>query len=126
MLLPLVKTSTFLLLIAALCSCSKISSNNNIITCSFSITTAKPLSKDQSVLYTAGITGTGGTISSVTYLDSAGMTTVQNPTIPFNHHVNLKANIYPTISAKGTANLGGQLLIYVTADSIQTGNGCNN
>jgi len=97
-----------------------------MITCSFAITTAKPTSKDQSVLYTAGITGTGGTFSSITYLDSAGMTTVQNPTIPVNIHVNLKANVYPTISAKGTANLGGQLLIYITADSLQTGNGCNN
>jgi len=97
-----------------------------MISCSFAVTTAKPLSKNQSVLYTAGTTGTGGTISSITYLDSAGMTTIQNPTLPFNQHVNLKATVYPTISAKGMANFGGQLLIYITADSIQSGNGCNN
>jgi hypothetical protein len=114
------------LLIIVFFSCSKISPSNNTITCSFSITTTKPLSKNQSVQYTAGITGTGGTFSSITYLDSAGMTTVQNPTIPFIQHVNLKANVFPTMSAKGTANLGGQLLIYIDADSIQSGNGCNN
>ena len=114
------------LLMMVLFSCSKISSTNNTITCSFSVTTAKPLSKNQSVQYTAGISGTGGTISSVTYTDSAGMTTIQNPTIPFIQHVNLKVNVFPTMSAKGIANLGGTLLIYIDADSLQSGNGCNN
>ncbi|HEY4967125.1 MAG TPA: hypothetical protein VII28_12035 [Puia sp.] len=65
-------------------------------------------------------------ISSLIYLDSAGNTTIQNPALPFITHVNLKKNARANISAKGTANLGGQLLIYITADSIQTGNGCNN
>ena len=97
-----------------------------MITCSFSYTTTKPLSKDQRVQYVAGTAGTGGTISSVTYMDSAGMTTIQNPSLPFIQYVNLKKTVYPTISAKGTANFGGQLLIYISADSVQSGNSCNN
>jgi len=97
-----------------------------MITCSFSYTTTKPLSKDQRVQYVAGTAGTGGTISSVNYMDSAGMTTIQNPSLPYIQYVNLKKNVYPTISAKGTANFGGQLLIYISADSVQSGNSCNN
>ena len=115
-----------LLIAALLFSCSKISNSNNMITCSFGYTTSKPLSKDQQVQYTAGVTGAGGTITSVSYLDSAGTTTVQNPTLPFIKLVNLKKNVYPSIGAKGTANLGGQLVIYIGADSLQNGNACNN
>lgn len=81
---------------------------------------------DQPVRYTAGTAGTGGTITSITYLDSAGNTVVQSPTLPFIVNVNLKKNAYPSIAAQGTANLGGQLLIYILADSLQTGNACNN
>ena len=116
----------FLFLTGFLFSCSKISNSNNMITCSFSYTTTKPLSKDQRVQYVAGTAGTGGTMSSVTYMDSAGITTIQNPTLPFLQYVNLKKGVYPTISAKGTANFGGQLLIYISADSLQSGNSCNN
>ena len=112
--------------VALLLSCSKIPPTNNTISCQFTDTVGQPLTKDQSVQYTAGTTGTGGSISTLTYLDSAGNTTVQNPVLPFITHVNLKKNTRANISAKGTANLGGQLLIYITADSIQTGNGCNN
>jgi len=97
-----------------------------MITCSISYTVSKPLKIDQQVQYIAGVSGTGGTISSISYLDSAGTTTVQNPTIPFIQYVNLKKTVYPTISAKGTANFGGQLLIYISADSVQSGNSCNN
>jgi hypothetical protein len=120
------KIGFLFLTVALLFSCSKISSNNNIISCSISYTLSKPLKTDQQVQYIAGISGTGGTISSLTYLDSAGNTTVQNPTLPFIKYVNLKKNIYATISAQGTANLGGQLLIYIRADSVQNGTSCNN
>jgi hypothetical protein len=120
------KILTLSLLITVLFSCSKISNSNNMITCSFSYTTTKPLSKDQRVQYITGTAGTGGTVTSVTYMDSAGMTTIQNPSLPFIQYVNLKKSVYPTISAKGTANLGGQLLIYISADSVQSGNSCNN
>jgi hypothetical protein len=114
------------LITIVLFSCSKISNSNNTITCNFGYTTSKPLSKDQQVQYTAGVTGTGGTITEITYLDSAGTTVIQNPTLPFVKYVNLKKAAYPSIGAKGTANLGGQIVIYIGADSVQNGNACNN
>jgi hypothetical protein len=71
------------------------------------------------------MTGARRTFSSATYLDSAGVKTFQNTTIPFIQQVNLKANLSPTMSVKGTANLGGQLSIDNGADGIQSSNGCN-
>jgi hypothetical protein len=106
-------------------SCSKPPANNNILTCSISYTISNPLSKDQQVQYQAVLSGTGGTISSVSYLDSAGTTTVQNPLLPLIVYANLKKGAFATISAKGTANMGGQIIIYIKADSTQNGYACS-
>jgi Pentapeptide repeats (8 copies) len=113
------------LLILLMLSCSKPPANNNILTCSISYTISNALSKDQEVQYLAGNSGAGGTISSVSYLDSAGTTTVQNPVLPLTVYVDLKKGQFPTISAKGTANPGGAIIIYITADSLQNGYACS-
>ena len=106
-------------------SCSK-PANNNIITCR-SLTQLLPrYRKDQRVQYLAGTSGNGGTISSVSYLDSAGTTTVQNPVLPLTVYVNLKKGQYASMSAKGTANQGGAIIIYITSDSLQNGYACSN
>ena len=114
------------LLISLILSCSKTPANNNVLTCSISYTISKPLSKNQQVQYLAGTSGNGGTITSVSYLDSAGTTTVQNPILPLTVYVNLKSGAYATISAKGTANAGGAIIIYITSDSLQNGYACSN
>ncbi len=114
------------LFIFLLYSCSKTPANVNTTTCSFSFATSNPLSKDQRVQYQAGISGAGGTISSVSYLDSAGTTMVQNPLLPLTVYADLKKGQFATISAKGSANLGGQIVIYILADSVQTGDACGN
>ncbi len=113
-------------LIFLVLSCSKPPANNNEITCSISYTISKPLSKNQQVQYLAGTSGNGGTITSISYLDSAGTTTVQNPILPLTVYVNLKSGAYATISAKGTANQGGAIIIYITSDSLQNGYACAN
>jgi hypothetical protein len=120
------KSGLLFLSLALLFSCSKIAPTNNTITCQFTYSVPQPLKKDQQVRYTAGIAGTGGSFSSITYTDSAGATTVQNPAPPFIVYANIKKGVSPTISAQGTANLGGELLIYILADSVQGGNACNN
>jgi hypothetical protein len=121
-----VKILVLLLIVSVPFSCSKPSANNNMTTCSISYTISKALSKDQQVQYLAGVSGTGGAISSVSYLDSAGTTTVQNPLLPLTVNVNLKKGAFASISAKGTANLGGQIIIYIKADSVQNGYACGN
>ncbi|HTB25930.1 MAG TPA: hypothetical protein VK711_11210 [Puia sp.] len=123
-----VKAKTFILLlfISVPFSCTKSPANNNMTTCSISFTITNPLSKDQQVQYEAVISGAGGTISSVSYLDSAGTTTVQNPTLPLIAYANLKKGAFATMSAKGIANLGGQIIIYIKADSVQNGESCGN
>jgi hypothetical protein len=126
--MPLVKVKILilLLLISVPFSCSKPPANNNILSCSISYTISNPLSKDQQVQYQAVVSGTGGNINSVSYLDSAGTTIVQNPLLPLTVYVNLKKGAFATISANGTANLGGQIIIYIKADSAQNGYACNN
>ena len=121
-----VKAKTFILLlfISVPFSCTK--KPVNMTTCSISFTITNPLSKDQQVQYEAVISGAGGTISSVSYLDSAGTTTVQNPTLPLIAYANLKKGAFATMSAKGIANLGGQIVIYIKADSVQNGESCGN
>jgi hypothetical protein len=124
--LAIKKSGLLFVFVALLFSCSKTAPNNNSITCQFTYSTPLPLKKDQQVRYVAGVAGTGGSFSSLTYTDSAGTTVVQNPTAPFIAYANLKKGVTPTFSANGTANLGGQLLIYIEADSNQGGNACNN
>jgi hypothetical protein len=120
------KILILLLLVSIPFSCSKPPANNNILSCSISYTISNPLSKDQQVQYQAVVSGAGGTISSVSYLDSAGTTTVQNPLLPLIVYVNLKKGTLASISAKGTAYMGGQIIIYIKADSTQNGYACSN
>jgi hypothetical protein len=120
------KILVLLLFLSVPFSCTKEPANNNTTTCSIAFTLTNPLSKDQQVQYEAVISGAGGTISSVSYLDSAGTTTVQNPALPLITYANLKKGTYATMSVKGVANLGGQIVIYIKADSVQTGESCGN
>jgi hypothetical protein len=85
-------------------SCSK-SSNSSSSTCTATTGDVSPLSANQQVSYGATATS-GATISTVTYQDSAGMTTVKNPTLPFAKSVNLKSGTLVSITASGTANTG--------------------
>ncbi len=112
-------------LILALFSCSK-SSNNNTASCTVTYTDAQPLSLHQGVQYIASVSGTGGSISSIAYLDSAGTTTVKNPTLPWSKTVNLQMGSNPTLTAIGTANKGGEINISAFADGIQSGTSCDN
>jgi hypothetical protein len=85
-------------------SCKK-SSNTNNSTCTATTGDTGPLSSNQSVPYTASVTG-GATITSLTYQDSAGMTTIKNPPLPFSKSVNLKSGTTVSISASGSSNSG--------------------
>ncbi len=120
------KILILLLLVSVPFSCTKAPANNNMTTCSISFTISKPLSKDQQVQYEAVTSGAGGTISSVSYLDSAGTTTVQSPILPLIINVNLKKGAFASMSAKGITNFGGQIIIYIKADSVQNGYTCGN
>ncbi|HEY2350239.1 MAG TPA: hypothetical protein VGH64_14580 [Puia sp.] len=92
------------LIIAATFSCSK-SSNSNSGTCTVSTGDTGPLASNTSVPYSASATG-GATISSLTYQDSTGMTTVKNPALPFSKTVNLPGGATVSISATGNAKSG--------------------
>ena len=85
-------------------SCSK-SSNSNTSTCTATTGDTGPLTANQAVSYTASVQN-GATISSVSYQDSAGTTTVKNPSLPFSKTVNLKTGMTVTISASGNSNSG--------------------
>jgi len=110
------------LLIAAGFSCSK-NSNKNSTSCNFSYTGASQLSGDQQVQYFAGVTG-AATISNVTYLDSAGNTTVKNQSLPWSVKVNLKKGATTSITANGSAPSGTEINISVYADGSQVGTSC--
>jgi len=103
-------------------SCSK-SSNKNSTSCNFSYTDASQLSEDEQVQYFAGVTG-AATISSVSYLDSAGTTTLKNPALPWSVKVNLNKGATTTITAIGSAPSGTKINISVFADGAQVGNSC--
>jgi hypothetical protein len=109
-----VKILSASVLIAISFSCSK-SSNNNSNTCTATTGDAVPLTANKMVPYTASAT-TGASITTITYQDSAGMTTVNNPPIPFAKSVNLKAGATASISA--SANISGSGQITVTSNGV--------
>ena len=105
-------------------SCHK--SNNGPKSCDFAFTDSQALTADGQVTYFAGVSGTGSTITSVSYQDSAGTTTVTNPTLPWTKTVNLKAGAKASIAAKGSAEKGGSINIAFLADGVQSGQSCSN
>ena len=113
-----VKILSVSVLIAVSVSCSK-SYNNNSSTCTVTTGDAVPLTANQSVAYTASVT-TGATISTLTYQDSAGMTTVNKPSLPFSKSVNLKSGSTASISASGSTMNSGE--ITVTSNGINLNN----
>lgn len=76
------------------------------------------------VVYLAGVSGTGGKITSITYLDANGSHTVNNPTLPWETTASLNAGTKARISAKGTANKGGQINISFVVDEDQIATSC--
>ncbi len=106
-------------------SCSK-SSSGTPKSCNITYMDPTALTFGQQVEYLAGVSGNGGTISSVSYQDSTGTTTVNNPVLPFTVFVNLKSGATVTISAIGSANKGGQLNISAAVTGTQTGVSCAN
>ena len=108
-------------IIATIFSCSK--SSKNSTSCNFSYTDASQLSDDQEVQYFAGVTGSA-TISNVSYLDSAGTTTVKSPVLPWSVKVNLKKGATTSITAVGNAPSGTKINISVYADGVQVGTSC--
>ena len=113
------------LFIVIIFSCSK-SSTGSPKTCNITYTDPTNLTFSQQVEYLAGVSGSGGTISTVSYLDSAGTTTVNNPVLPFTVFVNLKSGATVTISAIGTANQGGQVNVSAAVTGVQKGDSCTN
>ena len=113
-------------LLAVLFSCSKSSDDNSSAACTVIYTDSQPILSDQAVQYNAGVEGKGGTITSISYLDSAGTTEVKNPSLPWVKTVNLKKGAMPSITAIGTAYKGGQVNVSAFADGIQSGTSCIN
>jgi Mycobacterium membrane protein len=110
------------LLFGVIFSCSK-SSNKNSTSCNFSYTGASQLSDDEQVQYFAGVTG-AATISSISYLDSSGTTTVKNPALPWSVKVNLDKGATTSITAIGSAASGTEINISVFANGVQVGTSC--
>jgi hypothetical protein len=108
-----VKTLIGGLFITIIVSCSK-SSSSNTNTCTVTTGDAIPLTSNKQVSYTASVT-MGATVSYVSYQDSAGITTVNNPTLPFSKSVNLKSGSTASITAYGSAGSGN---ITVTSNGI--------
>jgi hypothetical protein len=107
-------------------SCSKNSEDNGAASCTVIYTDSQPISSDQAVQYNAGVQGKGGTINTISYLDSAGTTIVKNPSLPWVIIVNLKKGAVPSITAVGIAFKGGQVNVSAYADGIQYGTSCVN
>jgi len=105
--------------------CSK-SSSSGPKDCKIIVVAPVAISQDQQVEYLAGVSNAGGTITSLTYVDSAGTTTVSNPVLPWSKFVNLKAGAVPSISAQGSANKGGQINISFVLQGVQTATNCSN
>lgn len=113
------------ILIAFAFSCSKSSKNNNQINCDITYSEDGGLQADGQVQYLAGVTGNGGTkIGTLSYQDSAGITTVQNPSLPWSVYVNLKQGSAVTIKALGVANPGDTIHIAAFADGELAGTSC--
>ncbi len=108
-----IKMVTAIIILAVSFSCSK-SSNSNTNTCTVTTGDAIPLTSNKQVSYTASITG-DATIGSVTYQDSAGNTTINNPSLPFSKTVNLKSGSTASITASGSAGNG---VITVTSNGL--------
>jgi hypothetical protein len=106
-----------LVFMAITISCSK-SSNSNTSTCTVSTGDVGPLTSSMQVYYAATVTN-GATISSLTFQDSAGMTTVKNPTLPFGRSVNLQSGMTVAITASGTPNKG-EISVASTGNSPNT------
>ncbi len=119
-----VKILSLILLIAIFSSCKKNSSSPR--TCNITYSDPTALTFSQQVEYLAGVSGNGGTISSVSYRDSAGITTVNNPPVPFTVFVNLQSGDTVMISAMGTASQGGQINITALVMGVQAGVSCAN
>ncbi len=108
-----IKKLSAIILIMIAVSCSK-SSNSNTNTCTVTTGDAIPLTSNKQVSYTASVT-MSATISYVSYQDSAGTTTINNPTLPFSKSVNLKTGSTASITAYGSAGSGN---INVTSNGI--------
>jgi hypothetical protein len=103
-------------LMIACISCKK-TSNTNSISCEASLAAIGSPSSDQQVEYSASVSGTGGTrISSIAYQDSAGITTIKNPAIPWTKYVNLKKGEGISVTADGNAFPGDTILVFSYAD----------
>jgi hypothetical protein len=107
------KILSVIILIIIAFSCSK-SSNSNTNTCTVSTGDAIPLTTAKQVSYTASVTA-GATVSSIIYQDSAGNTTIKNPTLPFAVTVNLTTGATASITASGSAGNGN---ITVTSSGL--------
>lgn len=101
--------------VLALLSCSKAA---NYTTCNLNYTAPTGLDTTRQVQYLAVLAGSGGTITSLSYLDSTGTITVKNPTLPFSASTTLKKGTIVTMSLAGTANHGGSINMSVTTDSV--------
>jgi hypothetical protein len=107
-------------------SCSK--SSNSSKGCDFSNAAPAALDTASQVIYVAGITGSasGSTITKLSYQDSAGITSITNPTLPWAKIVNLQAGVIPSISAKGTAAKGDTLNIAIAVKGTSSISQCTN
>ena len=119
------KISTLAVAIALSLSCSKSSKDNNQTGCDITYSESGGLQADGQVQYLAGVTGSNGTkIGTISYQDSAGITSVQNPSLPWSVSVNLKQGSAVTIKALGVANLGDTIHIAAFADGTLAGTAC--
>jgi hypothetical protein len=107
-------------------SCSK--SSNGSKECDLSYSEPTSLTSATPVIYVAGFTGSasGSSISSLSYQDSAGVTAVSNPVLPWAKLVNLQTGATPSISAKGTAAKGDTLNIAIAINGSATARQCAN
>jgi hypothetical protein len=113
--LNLVKSGLVAALLIGLFSCGK---TKNYTTCNLNYVAPLALDSSRQVIYEAVTSGNGGSIKSLSYLDSNGTTTVNNPSLPFSAKVNLKKGTYITMGLSGTANYGGNLYMSVITDTL--------
>jgi hypothetical protein len=105
-------------------SCSK-SSNISNVSCNASYSEIGGLQADGPVEYLSDVSGNGGTkISSISYQDSAGTTTVNNPSLPWTKTVNLKKGSGISITAIGNSYEGDTINVSAFANGSQGGASC--
>lgn len=114
-----------LFLLGLITACSK-SNGDDSKTCDFQLVDSETLTSTTSVIYLAGVSGAGGHINSVTYLDANGSQTVEHPVLPWQKTVTLNQGAKASISAKGTANKDGQINISFVIAGAQEGTTCTN